>query len=354
MYHSNLVVGVWGGNNNNEDMPGAWGSIVPLKITHAFTQRVADEYPVGSYTRPSGILTTKVCVDTGKIPGDNTDCETESTIYIAGHSPETDTREIVYICKANDLIAENAEDAQEYDLVEEYIFLNNDLENSYQQSTYDKFIKGLDDDKYITEKPKSAICPLPLGPDNAPVVEILTPTSGQVYEAGSSMTITGNIRVLESVSSFTVSIDGSAISGASVETDKTYSVTYSIPASMTAGSHTVLVSITDNYGKVDSKSVNFTVTDPSVSVTLNSPSDGVTITFPVSLSATVSDTASSLQFFISKSGGGYSKTVGATASGSTWIATWNDNSGGSGEYTIKARAIVSGTAYDSDIITVEY
>lgn len=354
MYHPNLSVGVWGGNNNNEDMPGAWGSIVPLKIVHAFTQRVADQYPVGTFTRPSGILSTSVCEDTGKVPQEGVDCEKEASIYIQGQAPSKDSREIVPICKSNDLIAENEAAARKYKLIEDYVFLNNDLENSLQQGTYDKFVSSIKDGNYITQKPESAICPLPLGPDNAPVIEINTPTSGQVYEAGSNMTITGNVRALESISSFTVNIDGAPISGATVNADGAYSVTYSIPSTTTSGSHTVTVAATDNYGKTDSKAVNFTVVDPSASIIINSPSNGVNISFPVNLSASVSDTPTSVQFFISKSGGGYSKTIGATKSGSNWVATWSDNSWGNGDYTIRARAIISGTAYDSTTITVTY
>jgi hypothetical protein len=123
---------------------------------------------------------------------------------------------------------------------------------------------------------------------------------------------------------------------------------------MSSGNHTILVSAVDNYGKTDSKSVNFTVVSPSITVSINSPSNGVNIHFPVDLSATVSETPSSVQFFISKDGGVYSQTIGATQTGSNWTATWNDDTGGNGDYTIKARAIVSGTAYDSNSITVTY
>jgi membrane carboxypeptidase/penicillin-binding protein PbpC len=354
MYHPNLVVGVWGGNNNNEDMPGAWGSIVPLKITHAFTQRIADQYPVGTFTRPSGILSTKVCKDTGKVPEDGNDCDAEASIYIQGHAPSTDTRETVYICKANGLIAENEVAARKYNLGEEFVFLNNTLENSLQQNTYDKYVDNMKGTNYITQKPESGICPLPLGPNNAPVVEIDGPTSGQSFQAGGNMNIHGSVRVLETVTSFTVNVDGSPVSGANLNEDGTYSVTYSIPLTMSSGNHTILVSAVDNYGKTDSKSVNFTVVSPSITVSINSPSNGVNIHFPVDLSATVSETPSSVQFFISKDGGVYSQTIGATQTGSNWTATWNDDTGGNGDYTIKARAIVSGTAYDSNSITVTY
>ena len=354
MYHPNLVVGVWGGNNNNEDMPGAWGSIVPLKITHAFTKRVSDQYPVGTFTRPSGILSTKVCTDTGKVPEEGTECKTEASIYIQGHSPAKDTREVVYICKANNLVASNIEPAKKYDLVEEYIFLNNKLENSLQQSTYDKFVASIKDSNYISAIPDTALCPLPLGPNNTPVVEISSPTSNQQFNAGSNMIITGNVRVLESVDTFTVSIDGNAISGAVVNADGTYSVTYSIPVSMSGGNHTVLVSVKDNKGKTGSQSVNFLVTSTTSLIQMKSPANSVVISFPVSLKATVSGAAVSVKFIVTKSDSTYTKEIPSILSGSEWVSTWMDNSGGNGEYTIKARGVIDGATYDSNSITVTY
>lgn len=353
MYHPNLSVGVWGGNNNNEDMPGAWGSVVPLKIVHAFTQRVADQYPVGTYTRPSGILSTKVCTDTGKVPEEGVTCPTEASIYIQGNGPSKDEREVVYVCKENKLIAENLEAAKKYDLVEEYIFLNNKLENPIQQSTYNGYISRMKDSKYLTTKPETAICPLPLGPDNSPVVEINSPTLGQEIERGKNMTISGNVRVLESVDTFTVSIDGNPISGASINEDGSYSVTYSVPSDMSTGTHTVLVSVVDNIGKTGSKSVNFSVVSSSSTITLNSPSNGEEVEFPVSLKATVTEKATSVTFTISKIGGGYSKVIMASQDDGNWVGTWDSN-GGKGEYRIYATAIIKGNSYDSGAITVTY
>lgn len=45
MYHKNLVVGVWAGNNNNMPVPGAWSTTVPLPIAHSFMQKVSNQYP---------------------------------------------------------------------------------------------------------------------------------------------------------------------------------------------------------------------------------------------------------------------------------------------------------------------
>ncbi|MCD4811672.1 transglycosylase domain-containing protein [bacterium] len=354
IYHKNLVVGIWAGNNNNEEMPGGWSSNVPLPIAHSFMQRVSDQYPVSLYSRPSGILSTSICTDTGRVVQKGVDCPSESNIFIQGHGPSGDKREIVYICESNGLVAENVEAAKKYELGKDYVVINNKLANTYQQSTYDKFLLGIEDGNYLISMPDSAECPLPLGPDNAPVIEIVTPTTGQEAAQGSNLIISGSVRVLDSVSEFTVSIDGNPIVGASINEDDTYSVTYEIPSDMVLGNHTVTVWVKDNLEKEASNPVVFNVVASASPITLVSPADGVNIVFPVALEASVVGTPSSVQFFINKVGGGYSTTLGAVESGGSWVATWGDSGGGNGDYTIQARAIISGTAYDSAISTVTY
>ncbi len=44
IYHKNLVVGVWAGNNNNIETPGAWSTTVSLPISHSFIERVSNKY----------------------------------------------------------------------------------------------------------------------------------------------------------------------------------------------------------------------------------------------------------------------------------------------------------------------
>jgi hypothetical protein len=233
---------------------------------------------------------------------------------------------------------------------------NNELENSFQADTYYAYMTK-DDSKYLVTKPESGICPLPLGPDNAPVVEINNPTNGKEYKQGTNMTITGEVRVLETISSFSVSIDGNSISGASVNEDGTYSVTYSIPSGMSTGNHTIQVQATDNYGKSDTESRSFKVVANSSSVSISAPSSGASVnSFPVNLQATVSGVATTVKFVVTKDGGGYSSgDILAVPSGSnTWSTSWNDNSGGNGDYTITVTATIAGNTYsDSISITVE-
>ncbi|MDY0096793.1 MAG: penicillin-binding protein [Candidatus Dojkabacteria bacterium] len=265
MYHKNIVVGVWAGNNDNTVVPGAWGVSVPLPIAHAITNRLADKYKPELFTRPAGILSTSVCKDTGAVPGEGVDCEKEATVYIAGRAPQVDNRESVTVCKANGLIPSNLTLAEKYGLLENKVLLTFKLENKLQQDAYTKF---LNDGKgaYIFSQPETGVCPLPLGTDNAPVIEIDSPSNNSKYKKSASIDIKGEVRYLESISEFTISIDGNVIAGATLNNGK-FAVTYSL-STLAVGEHTITVYAKDNYDKSSTKSIKFTVEEDEVSVEL--------------------------------------------------------------------------------------
>ncbi|HOU76155.1 MAG TPA: transglycosylase domain-containing protein, partial [Candidatus Dojkabacteria bacterium] len=82
LYHTNLVVGVWAGNNNNEvtcgvrradgDCGGAQASssTIPLPLAHSFMTRVSGMYSPEVPSRPGNIVSTSVCLDSG-LPADS-------------------------------------------------------------------------------------------------------------------------------------------------------------------------------------------------------------------------------------------------------------------------------------------
>lgn len=259
MYHKNLVVAVWAGNNDNTIAKGAWGVSVPLPIASAITTRLADKYKVELYTRPSGILSTSVCRDTGAVPAEGVNCEKEATVYIAGRAPKTDTRESIPICISNGLIPTNLEQAKSFNLVQYKVYMTFQLENAQQRKAYQDYLTGTENSAYIFEKPASGVCPLPLGTDNAPVIDLEKPTSGQSFKHNETMEIKGGVRFLESISEFTITIDSVPV--AATLTNGQFSVSYSFtPASV--GNHTLVITAKDNHGKIGTKSVPFTVTLP--------------------------------------------------------------------------------------------
>jgi len=355
LYHKSLVVGVWAGNNNNVETPGAWATTVPLPIANAFMQRVADKYQPGSYTRPAGILSTSVCIDTGAVPGKDTDCKKERSIYITGHAPQSDPRKVIQLCKGKDYIPSNLEDAITYGLVEEKTVLEFNLENSLQQSAYEKYISSAKGYGYLIKMPEEAVCDLPLGPDNAPVIEIDSPVEGASAARGSTISISGSVRVLESISTLSITMDGSEIS-TDFNADKTYSYDYIIPVAIGLGSHQIVVSVTDNQGKSSTESVNITVTNEveTIALTMSAPTNGGTITIPVFLSVDITGSPESVSFYVTKVDGGYSWTETDIDGNDGWGYTWSDGDAPNGDYIISASALKEGSTYVSNSITVTY
>ncbi|MHC1716888.1 MAG: transglycosylase domain-containing protein [Candidatus Dojkabacteria bacterium] len=262
LYHQNLVVGVWGGNNNNEKIiGGAWGENVSMPIANSFMRRVIDRYAPTAFNRPAGILTTSVCIDTGATPAEGVKCKKEASVYIAGRAPQVDNRKVVEVCTSNGLIPTNLELAKKYGLTQVKTVILTKLENTFQRDAYEKYLLTMKKSPYLLVEPQSGICPLPLGVDNAPLVEIIKPVSNQQVEKAKNLEISGNVRYLESITEFKVRFDDQEIAGASLNADGSFLVNYFVPLTTTTGNHTITVSVKDNHDKVDSKAVTVSVID---------------------------------------------------------------------------------------------
>ena len=255
LYHPSLVVGVWNGNNNNQVLPGAWGSIVPLGIANSFMTRVASRYAPSTYNRPAGVLSTVVCTDTGATPSDGVDCKKEASVYISGRAPQVDNRKAYEICKSNGLIPENLEAARKYGLTTTKIVLSTTLENQYQRDAYMKYLLSIKNSPYLPKEPATGICPLPLGPDNAPLLELTTPVNAQKVVKGTNLEISGSVSVMESIATFEAKFDGTNIVGSAVSANGTFVINYFVDPSVALGNHTVTVTVIDNLGKTTTKSV---------------------------------------------------------------------------------------------------
>jgi penicillin-binding protein 1C len=357
LYNQNIVVGVWNGNNDNEEMPGAWSSTVPLPLASSFLRRIIENYPSGTYNRPAGVLTTSVCIDSGGVPQEGVDCgQQESSLYITGRPPRNDNRKIVEVCTENGLIPENLDAAKKYGLTTERVLLNSTLENTLQQGAYEKYLLSIEGSNYLLSEPEVGACPLPLGPGNAPVIDLIKPTSGQSVTRGKNLEISGQVRYMESISEFTITFDGSNVSGASVKSDGTFVVNYFVPETTSLGNKTIVVNAKDNYGKTDTKSVSVKVVDEtsSLSVSLVSPSDGRSVSFPVSLLATVSGgDVDGVSFKVTKVGGGYNKTFSAEKESAGWSYTWSEDTVTNGDYRITVSAKKGTSTITGNSITVK-
>ncbi len=356
-YNQSLVVGVWNGNNNNEVMPGGWSSTVSLDITNSFFRRVIDKYNEFNFNRPAGIMTTSVCTDTGGSPTDEVECNKEASIYIAGRAPQVDARKAVEVCTENDAIPSNLEVAKLLGLTTTKTLLTTKLENSNQVEAYRAYLSG--SGSYLFDEPETKLCPIPLGPDNAPVLTIARPTAGQQVEAGKNLEIAGSVRFLDSLSSFTVKVNGSDVAGVGVPTvnaDGTFVVNYTVPN--TSATLNIVVTAKDSAGKSDSKSVSVTVTNIAATIQISSPSNGATVTKgSTQMKATVTGniTSAGVTFTITGTGTVTTppKTVKATQeSAGVWVATI-PSSVSVGSATISASAKSSnGTDIVSNTVSV--
>jgi len=356
IYHQNLVVAVWNGNNNGEVAPGAWGSTIPLRIANSFVKRVADRYVPETYNRPAGVLSTTVCTDTGASPADGVSCTKEASIYLDGAAPQVDNRKSVEVCKSNNLIPSNLSAAQKYGLTSTKVILTTKLSNTYQQSAYEKYLSEVENSIYLTAEPATATCPLPLGPDNAPIVDISKPTASQSVEVGATLEISGSVSFLESISDFKVKFDGNNIAGATMQSNGLYVVNYVIPIGTSIGSHAITVSATDNYGKSSTANVTVTVVAAGAGISLSiiSPASGATITGNTNI--VVNPTGGSVDSVSVVVKKGATTVASGTDSngGDGWIYSWVLGSITHGTYTISATAQKSGTTITASSITVSY
>ncbi len=357
LYYQNLTVAVWNGNNNGEVAPGAWGSTIPLRIANSFVKRVADTYVPGTYNRPAGVLSTTVCTDTGASPAEGGSCTKEASIYLEGAAPAADTRKAVEVCKTNNAIPSNLSAAQKYGLTTTKYVITNKLSNTLQQAAYEKYLTTLENSVYLTADPATAVCALPLGPENAPVVDISSPTTNQSVEAGSTITISGSVAFLESISNFTVKFDGNSIAGASMEPNGSFTVAYVIPSSTSIGVHTVNVTAVDNYGKSNSANVNINVVaaGSSISLSIISPSNGANVSGSVDILANpTGGSVDSVSFYVEKDGSPIDS--GTDSNGTNgWAYKWNISASlAHGTYTIRATASKGGATITAPSITVNY
>ncbi len=356
LYYQNLVVAVWNGNNNGEVAPGAWGSTIPLRIANSFVKRVADTYVPGTYNRPAGVLSTTVCTDTGASPAEGSSCTKEASIYAEGAAPAADTRKVVEVCKSTNAIPSNLSAAQKYGLTTTKYVMTNKLSNTLQQAAYDTYLTTMENSVYLTTDPATAVCALPLGPDNAPIVDISSPSANQSVEAGSTLNISGSVSFLESISSFAVKFDGSNIAGANMESNGSFTVAYVVPASTSVGTHTVNVTAVDNYGKSNSVNVNVNViaAGSSISLSISYPAQNASITGNTDIVVNpTGGSVDSVSFSVEK--GGSIKASGTDTNGSNgWTYHWVVSGMEHGTYTIKATALKGSVTITAPSITVTY
>lgn len=284
MYTKNIVTGVWVGNNDNTvAVPGAYSTNLPLPMVSSYMKRISGKYAYEGFARPAGIASTTVCKDTGLVPNEKTSCPKETAIYIVGQAPKADKREVIKVCKDSGLIPTNLAQAEKFGLVEDKILMNYTPDNANQ---VDNWYKSMGP-QYLKTKPESGECKIPLGPNNAPVVDIIAPANGSSAAVPNSITIKADARALETVTRVSFSI-GSIPIGEDLSAP--YEVTYQLPTSLDTGSYKITAKVYDNKGLSGSDSIDIQITNDIVPLTLSfvSPTEASMPVGPVSVSVNLS------------------------------------------------------------------
>lgn len=358
VYYPNLVVAVWTANNNNDVTVGwngqGWSTTVPLPIANSFMTRVVPKYGTAWYGRPGGIVSGVVCKETGLLAKEDSPCTKVSSVFIEGHVPPVDNSFTKKpICKETGKIATNEQEAAAMGLIEYKNFIKITLPQTTHQAELDRWLAGSSVYGSMANLPAEDVCPLHLGPGNAPVITIKTPTNGQDFSTGDNMALTVLVNSLHGVTKVEYFMDGASIGST---TKAPYSYTYTIPASASFGSHTVLARVTDADSKTgeDTAVIQIVSPTPEITPTLVAPTDGGVVIFPQSMQVNISGDygqVTSVKFYMNGPEN-YSTSGSKSNGGAVWKGTWAGPAT-SGSYTVFAIATVSGGAtYQTESITV--
>ncbi len=250
MYHRNLVVGVWAGNNNNVEVPGAWSTTVPLPIASSFMERVATEYRPEGFSRPGGVNSVRVCNDTGWMADEDTECNRVESIYMDGNSPPDDEREVIQVCGDSGLIPTNKELAEHFDLLEEKIlFKDYEMENPLQEDNYKDYLRDLDDREIIFSEPDEGECELPEGATDSPIIDITSPVQGDVYMPGDTLDFEVDVEPGFRIEDIEVFFNGEIIKEETYDEDDegdiSLNFSYTLPDDLEDGDYSIRVAAFD-------------------------------------------------------------------------------------------------------------
>ncbi len=333
LYHKNLSVGIWVGNNDNTTFPGAYSSTVPLPIASDFMKNptILAKYPSVLFNRPSGVVTATVCKDTGLLATPDNPCPKDTALYIQGKAPAHDPREVITVCKSNGLIPTNLELAKKYDLTKEkYLFENFSFVLGEQDSAFKAYFSR-EPYEYLFARPDSGECAIPEGTETQ-IIEITKPVANSVYNTGDKVKFESYALAAGGVDYVQYRYGGSAISG-NIK-NAPYAFEWTVPSTLSTGNHTITARLVTKNGQQKESTVILSIVNPTPSpqISITNPSNAGSISlstqFPVTISATVSPSGSTLTSMsftivgIDESNSGYSKTLIDSNPLNGWSVSW--------------------------------
>ncbi|HZJ41781.1 MAG TPA: penicillin-binding protein [Patescibacteria group bacterium] len=280
-YTPSIVTGVWVGNNNNDEMKGAGGSVLAAPIWNSYMKRVLGDTPVEEFKKPNDYKTgkniidgeipeTKVKIDisTGGLATNTTPPELVSEILIPVH------HSILFYVDTQDPIGdipENPEKDPQFNLWEDRV-----VAWAEKNSTSTQLLK-----KY-EELYK---------PENSPEITIITPQDKQDIDRN-NLVVEVSTSAARGVSSISYFINGGLwYLGGGNE----YVIDKELPP-LKKGYHNLTVRSCDDVNNCSESSLDFNYknqtnfSNKNSSVSINYPSSGVAlnkIDFPLKTSLSV-------------------------------------------------------------------
>ncbi len=264
-YSTEFVTGVWAGNNDNSRMTtAAYGYSVARPIWIDYTNKVIGRFTPTTFPRPGGIVTASVCNDSGLLANEH--CEAISDLFIQDKlPPEEDSTEVFRVCTDQpDRLAREIDEQLGYAVDKVYRYIKAPKEE-WQQYWDEAFDQG---------PPPTEYCDInrnPSGEEN-PWVVISKPSRDAMVDLGGNLSVEATAySSVDDISKIEVYIDDVYVTQAS---SNPYVADITVPGSIAAGRHNLVVKAYDGAGRTESDSVRIIVGD---TVAITSPSNGATL-----------------------------------------------------------------------------
>jgi len=146
LYTPEIVIGVWVGNSNNEELNLTYSTNPALEIGREYAQKLYENSLLNTTTfkEPENVIGGLVCTDSGNLVENSNSCLAENTIYLKNKKPNTDSRRNYYTCNSNPLkICAPAElnDAIRKKVVTMKVYLNKNIENKKEENAYKEYLE---------------------------------------------------------------------------------------------------------------------------------------------------------------------------------------------------------------------
>ncbi len=251
-YTPSVVTAVWAGNNDNREMNRGGGSTAAAPIWDAFMEKYLTDKPNETFTRPASLAEATVDFLSSKKPT-SASGQLITDLFAPWQLPkdDDDVHTRIKVCRSNGLLITDATPVSE---VEERIFTQVHSEQP-KNPAWENPVLNWARSQSIQSDPPTAKCDITI---QDPDIEITEP--------GNNTTVTGVFSVATTVAlppgttgTVDFAIDNDFYSS---DTSEPYSATVD-SSSLTAGGHTLTVTINASNGTSATASIAVTVTHPA-------------------------------------------------------------------------------------------